>query len=455
MKENKYDLTTGSMLNKMLMISLPIMGTQFIQMTYNLTDMFWLGRLSSDAVAASGTVGMFLWLSMAFVIFGRMGAEIGVSQNMGRGDVQAAKKFSQNSFFLALILGLFFCGVLFFFRKPLIGIFDIQEEWVRNDAQTYLSIVALGVPLSFLSSVTIGTFNGSGNSRIPFLANTVGLVINVILDPILIFTFEMGIFGAAVATVIAQAIVCIISLFAIRFYKHRPFEDFTFFAKPSADCLMQIFKWGLPIALESMFFTLLSMSLTRRIASYGSNALAASRVCTQVESLSWLIAGGFGSAVTALIGQNYGAKLWSRIRKCMKLSFAAMTIWGVIITAVIFFFAKFLFGIFLNDEAILPIGTEYLKILAMCQVIGCYESVASGCFRGMGRTMPPSICSISCNAARVVLAYVLSSTSLGLSGIWWAIAIGAFMRGLVLFIWFLFVAKKLPHNDEELTLQTA
>ena len=84
--ERRYNLTEGSILQKILLVALPIIGSQFMQMTYNLTDMFWLGRLSSDAVAASGTAGFYLWLSQAFLIIARMGAEIGVAQHIGRGN---------------------------------------------------------------------------------------------------------------------------------------------------------------------------------------------------------------------------------------------------------------------------------------------------------------------------------------------------------------------------------
>lgn len=111
MAETKqYDLTEGPILSKLLLIAVPIMGTQLFQILYNLVDMFFLGQVSSDAVAASGTAGMYIWLSAAFLIFGRMGAEIGVSQSFGRKNNQEALRYSQNSIFIALLLGVIFGG---------------------------------------------------------------------------------------------------------------------------------------------------------------------------------------------------------------------------------------------------------------------------------------------------------------------------------------------------------
>ncbi|MCL2126169.1 MAG: MATE family efflux transporter, partial [Oscillospiraceae bacterium] len=126
-KSEKYSLVEGSIVGRLFFIALPLIGTQVIQMAYNLTDMFWLGRLSSDAVAASGTVGLFLWLSMAFMMFGRMGAEIGVSQNLGRGDKEKAREFAHTAIFIAVVLGVALAMVYGFGRKPLVGFFGIRE----------------------------------------------------------------------------------------------------------------------------------------------------------------------------------------------------------------------------------------------------------------------------------------------------------------------------------------
>lgn len=214
-QENKFNLTEGGILSKLLLVSLPIMGTQVVQMTYNLTDMFWLGRVGANAVAASGTVGMYIWLSNAFMIFGKTGGEIGVAQNLGRDDMSSAKKYAQSSFTISVILGLLFGLVLMLGSDILVGFFNIQETDVISQAKSYLFIVSIGIPFTFVTSAVTGIFNGSGNSGTPFIINAVGLVINMILDPVLIFTFDMGIEGAAIATIIAQVVAGILSVLAL------------------------------------------------------------------------------------------------------------------------------------------------------------------------------------------------------------------------------------------------
>jgi len=438
----KYNLTEGGILNKMLLVALPVIGTQLMQMTYNLTDMFWLGRLSSDAVAASGIPGMYLWLSFAFILIGRMGAEIGVSQSLGRGDEEAAKRFSGNSVFLAIILGLFFGLFLILFRYPLIGFFNVQEAEVAADARLYLGIVGIGVPFTSLTSAISGAFVGSGNSRTPFLISSMGLILNMILDPITIFAMGLGIFGAAASTALIQILVCILMITAFKKDKNRPFIQHTIFVKPEKAAVRQILKWSVPIGVESFFFCGLTMIITRFQAEFGASALAAARVASQIESLSWLVGGGFGAALTAYVGQNFGAGKWGRIHQGFRLSTVVMGTYGLLITFLMYFGGGFLCSIFLSDPDIVAIGATNLRILSLCQLPMCMEAIASGSFKGIGKTLKPSVVSLTCNTLRVPLAYYLSRTSLGLNGIWIAATIGATVRGIWCFTWYMWFAYK-------------
>lgn len=447
--DKKYDLTQGSILNKLLMVAVPIMGIQLMQMAYNLTDMFWLGRVGSGAVAASGTAGMYLWLSQALLMIGRMGAEIGVSQSLGQKDIAAARKYSQISLLLSVVLGVLFMLAMIAFSDQLIGFFNIADQQVAADSVTYLVITSLGIPATYISAVVAGTFNASGNSRVPFYANAVGLILNIIFDPLFIFNFNMGIAGAAIATILAQIIVAVLFLGAMKVIKSRPFDTFSFYIRPDYRYIKTIFNWSTPIALESMFFTLLSMVISRFVVDFGVTAMAVHRVGSQIESLSWLIGGGFSSAVTAFMGQNFGAQKWQRIHKGYHISIRAMFAWGVITTAILAFGGQFLFSLFLAEPEAVEMGVVYLRILAVCQIVACLEYNSAGCFRGIGKTIPPSVVSIVSNLIRVPLVFVLSRTSLGINGIWWGVSLGAGIRSIWMFIWFYLISVKLPKEDKQ------
>ena len=152
MANRKYDLTSGSILKKLLLVAVPIMGTQLMQMAYNLVDIAYLGRVGSEAVAASSTAGFYLWLSNAFLMLGRMGAEIGVSQSLGANDPEGAKRYARGAIWMAVILGTLFGLTMILFRAPLIGFFRLKEAIVVAKAREYLVITSLAMPCAFLSA---------------------------------------------------------------------------------------------------------------------------------------------------------------------------------------------------------------------------------------------------------------------------------------------------------------
>ena len=448
MDSKLYDLTEGGILKKLLLVAVPIMGIQFMQMTYNLTDMFWLGRMDNSvtAVAASGLAGLFLWLSEAFLLIGRTGAEIGTAQNLGRRDLQAARSFSENSVRISIILGLAYGAILIIFTGPLVSLLQVKEDLLFSETCAYLRIVGVGIPFFFVSGSITGTFTGAGNSRLSFRANALGLIVNMILDPLMILYLGWGVRGAAIATVIAQIVVFIIFIYYSKHHRNRPFSGFKIIGRIHGDETRVTLAWSLPIAAESGAFTLLSMVVTAMAAAwYGEMAVAVHRVGTQIESLSWLIGVGFSSAITAFVGQNYGAGLWQRIRRAYKLSLAVLMVWELLVTLLLIGGGTFLFAIFISEPAgIVDMGGTYLKILAASQIFMAFESACSGAFRGIGKTLPPSLCSIISNLIRPLLCWIFVQW-MGMNGLWVGITVSAALRGLSMFIWYsLYQRKHIP-----------
>ncbi|MDR2516853.1 MAG: MATE family efflux transporter [Spirochaetaceae bacterium] len=440
--KNSYDLTEGSILKKITLVAIPIMGTQFLQMAYNLTDMFWLGRVGSLAVAASGAAGMYMWLSMGFLLIGRMGAEIGVAQSFGKGDRSAALDYSRNSLFINIVLGALYGVTLIVAARPLAAFFPVAERAVLDGASSYLRIIGFGVLPAFVTAVIAGTFNASGNSRVPFMLNSAGLLCNVILDPVCILILGLGIEGAALATIFSQCLVCTLMLIAVKRSRSRPFEHYPLRFRPDRKKITGILKWALPIGIESLLFCFLSMLCSRIEARFGAAAMAAGKIGSQVESLTWLIGGGFGSALVAFIGQNYGAGKTERIRRGVKLSLVLMAVWGALIVLFFCTAGKQVFYVFLPDREIAELGKYYLWIFAFCQIPMNVEAVCSGAFKGKGKTIPPSVAGAVSNSLKPLAAWFLSRTSLGLYGVWIGVISGDILRGLWLFIWYILAGRK-------------
>lgn len=451
MTVGRNDLTQGGILKKLLHVAIPIMGTQLMQMAYNLTDMFWLGRMpnSVTAVAASGLAGMFLWLGMALMMVGRMGSEIGTSQSLGRDDIDTARGYAQDSGRIALLLGIAYGAVLLIWARPLVALLQVREATVFDSTCVYLRIVSLGIPLTYLSAAITGAFNGAGNSKLSFWANAVGLVVNMVLDPLMILVLGWGIAGAAIATILAQGIVALLFVFFAKYHPHRPFERFVLLGRMNLARMRQILRWSLPVTLESSVFTLLAMVVTGMVSAwYGETAVAVQRVGSQIESLSWLIGGGFSSAITSFVGQNFGAKKWSRIHQGYRISLAALLLWEVFVTLLLVFGGRFFFSLFLTEPAeILDMGANYLRILAGCQLFMALEGACAGAFRGVGRTLPPSLCSILSNLIRPLLCWGFAGW-MGLEGLWMGIAVSAALRGFFMFVWYSIAERRMPIADE-------
>ena len=446
MKNKKFDLTHGSIFDKLLLLSLPVVTGQFLNITYTLSDIFWLGMLSPAAVAASGTASLFVWLASALALWLRAGTEIGVSQSFGRSDASSAQKYSETAFVLAIIAGICFGAFMVIGRVPLVTFFGIQDAQVVQDTQHLLILSAITIPFIYMNSVIAASFQAYGNTRTPFINIAAGVVVNLILDPILIFWADLGVIGAAYATIIARGVEFALHINSMRKSDARPFQSMRFISLPSRTQLLNITKWGWPIGLENALFTILSMIIAMLIAGHGINAMAAQRVAFQIESLSWLIGLSFGIAVTSFVGQNFGARKYSRIHKAFKLGFATMSIYGLIIGAVFMIFAYPLMEVFLDDAESVAMGAALLRFSALVAIPSCFEATIAGCFRGRGKSLPPSIVNIGVNIARAFLAVHLNNV-MGLNGIWIAVAAAVGLRGTIILLWFLWDRRTIPNED--------
>ena len=220
--------------------------------------------------------------------------------------------------------------------------------------------------------------------------------------------------------------------------------------KSRAAAWRDVARIGLPVALQSLFFSSLSMIIARLIAGWGDGAIAAQKVGTQIESISYTTAEGFGTAVNAFIAQNFGAGKPDRIRKGYWTAIGIMVVWSLFTSVMLVVFPAPLFRIFITDESILPMGVSYLRIMGYSQLLMCIEITSSGAFQGLGRPIPPTVTGIIGNLARIPMAIVLSATVLGLDGVWWSITISSCAKGIVVFTWFVVVLRRfLAHAASE------
>lgn len=445
----KIDLLNGKIFKALTGLALPIMGTAMLQMAYNLTDMAWLGLVGAEAVAAVGAAGMYVWLSQGVVAMAKMGGQVKVAHSLGRKEPEEAGKYVTAALQMGMLFAVLFGAVCYFGASLLIGFFGLNHESIILNAQVYLKITCGLIFFSFFNGIITGIMTATGDSRTPLYANVVGLVLNIVLNPLLIFGFGplkgFGVAGSASATVLAQFIVSVMFLRAIRKDKHV-FDKVHILQKIPWDYRKEIVKIGFPTSIQNLIYTSISMVLTRFVAGFGDTAVAVLRVGGQIESISWMTADGFAAAINSFIGQNYGARQFKRVKKGYSTAIGIMAVWGFFCSALLICFPSQIFGVFIHEQDVIPLGVKYLVILGFSQMFMCLELTTIGALSGLGKTLLCSIISIIFTSARIPLAILLSGTSLGLDGIWWAFSISSIIKGILFFLCFLLVAKKLPND---------
>jgi len=251
------NLTEGPITNQIVRLTLPILGTSFVQMAYNLTDMLWLGRVGSQAVAAVGIASYFTWLGISLMLIGRIGAEVGVSQSLGAKNKNRAESFAINAISLVMVLSMFYGILTYIFAPNLVSFFHINDTGVESSAISYIRIISIGSLLYYANPTFTGIINGTGNSKLPFRINAVGLIANVVINPILIFGLgpfpKMGSNGSAIATVISQGIVMLLFFLTIGGGKSA-LGKIRMRPELKAEYVKKIFKLGTPVALHSILF---------------------------------------------------------------------------------------------------------------------------------------------------------------------------------------------------------
>ena len=440
------NLTKGPILKTLTKLAIPIMASSFLGTLYNITDMAWIGLLGSKAVAGVGVGGMFTWLSQGLAAMARMGGQVQVAQCIGRGERDRAHGFAQAAVQLATLMGMAYAVISLVFTRQMVAFFQLTDPEAQTAALSYTKIACGLIVFSFLTLTMTGLYTAQGDSKTPFLANLIGLITNMILDPVLILgpgPFpKLGVVGAAIATVTAQAIVMTMMILGVIIQKkENVLKGIRLTAKIPKEYLGGLCRIGIPTAIQGMAYCAISMVLTRMVSAYGAEAVATQRVGGQIESISWNTADGFAAAQNAFIAQNYGAGKMDRVRKGYRASLWTVGIWGLLISFVFICFPQAIADIFFHEPKAVATAVGYLVIIGFSEAFMCVELTTVGALSGLGRTRLCSIISITFTSARIPLAIILGGL-IGLSGIWWALSVTSIIKGIIFTCTFLWITRK-------------
>ncbi len=439
------DFTQGKIFSQLFVLAMPLMAVSFIQMTYSLVDIIWIGRLGSESVAAVGTIGMIMWLMNSLALTSKVSAEISIGQSVGAKRLDQATIYASHTTTLAIILGVIFALLFIAIPHPFVSFFKLQND-IAEEATIYLRIVAFGLPFVFLILNFSGIYIGLGRSDIPFYFNGIGLILNIILDPVFIFGIgpvpALGSAGAATATCLSQVVVLMLFVYHLK-KKNGLLGSFPFFIRLHKRHLRNILKLGLPVAAMNMYFAFISMNLARIASIYGGHLGVTSQTAGgQIEGITWSTSQGFSTALGSFVAQNYAAHRMDRAWKAYRYTLFLMGTLGIIISLGFILKGENIFALFIPEKAAYEAGGEYLFIMGISQLFMMLELTTQGMFNGIGKTTIPAVISIAFNTLCIPLAVFLAGT-MGITGVWWAISLSSILKGIVSLTWFYFLQRKI------------
>ncbi len=424
----KIDLTKGKVISMLTELALPIMGSSLLQFTYNLVDMLWVGGLGSNAVASVGSSSFFIGLGYSINSLVVIGAGIKISHAIGRKDNNNVKEYINTGIAINLFIAIVYALILIFFGKSFIGFLNLGNPTVERDSYYYIAINGPILFFSFFNFLFSKIFGSFGNNSESLKINAVGIVVNIILDPIFIYSFKLGVIGAAFATLIANIIMYI--LYKI---KSKGLLKYDKALKLNYEKAGEIIKLGFPMAFQRILFTLVNIILARIIAVFGTNAIAAQKIGLQIESITYMVIGGLNGAIASFTGQNFGAKKFNRINEGYNTALIIGISYSVLMSLIFVFFKEPIIGLFIRDVDTSLIAYGYLQAVAYSQAFSTIEMVSNGLFTGLGKPKIPATISIAFTVLRIPMALVLMK-SYGVNGIWWSIAISSILKGIAAYL---------------------
>lgn len=427
-KMNKVDLTKGNVLKVLVTLALPIMGSSLLQFTYNLVDMLWVGGLGSNAVASIGSSSFYTGLGYSINAFVVIGTGIKVAHSIGRKDNKAVDEYISAGMILNAIVGGIYSLILIFFGKNFIGFLNINNPIVEKEAYIYLAINAPILFFSFFNTLLIRIFNSFGINRSALNISALGVIINLVLDPIMIYGLKLGVTGAALGTLIANAVMFI---FFIK--KSQSLYNFDFKKGLNYIKLKEITILGLPMSLQRVLFTVVNILLARIVGSFGSDAIAAQKIGLQIESVVYMVVGGLNGAIAGFVGQNFGAKKYDRINKGYNTAIGIGTIYALFVSLIFIITPEVLVKLFIRENNTIVIASSYVRIIGYSQIFATIEMISNGVFTGFGVPKIPAFISIIFTILRIPLALILTRFY-GVNGIWIGITISSVLKGVVAYL---------------------
>lgn len=448
-RQQKFDRMTKTPIPRLIgELAVPTIISMLVTSFYNMADTFFVGKINTSATAAVGIVFPLMAMIQAFGFFCGHGSGNYISRQLGAHNFEDASKMSATGFVSAFVLGLGILVVGFLFTDPLLRIMG-STETILPYARSYMRIILIGAPYMTASLVLNNQLRFQGSAFYSMIGITTGAVLNIGLDPLFIFVLDMGVAGAALATIISQFVsFCLLIAGTFRGGNLRlNLRDFS----PSLKYYQNIVKGGAPSLFRQGLGSFATVCLNLMAGPYGDAAIAAMSIVTRISQFAASVVIGFGQGFQPVCGFNYGAKLFKRVQEgfwfCVKFCTSVLLVAAVCG----WIFSPNLIGIFLKtDPLVIEYGSQALRLQALTFPLVGWITIANMMLQTIGKTVKASLLAMSRQFLFFVPVILTLPGFLGILGVQLSQPIADFCSFLLAVLLSISVLREMSHEQGQL-----
>jgi putative MATE family efflux protein len=441
-KESRLDAFIANPYKSMWKMAMPIIAGMMVQTLFNVVDIMFIGWLGADEVTAVAFVSPLFFIIIGLGVGIGTGTTATIAQYIGQKDKENAEKTASQTILIGFLSTIFLTVLGVIYGEGLLSILGAEGE-ILSIAYSYLRILTFGLGLVIFSMFFRAILAGEGETKIPMIIGLIGTVLNLILDPILIFTFDYGVRGAAFATIISQ-IAMVASYLFIIFVKKSTYISFNI-RNLSLDnyIISKIFQIGIPSSLSMLIISFGQVVMNKILVNYSTEAVAAYQIVSRLDMLLFMPILGIAISLTTIVGMFYGAKEYKKLLSVVYYGINRAVIITTISVILFFMLAKKILPIFSSNLMVIDIGVTYLKVIILAYPAVGISVICSRVCQALGQGVPLLITTTT----RVLiltapLSYYFYYIGKPLEWVWYSQVFAILIAAIISYAWMKFYFKK-------------
>lgn len=389
----KQDILNGVIWRQILILFFPILIGSFFQQLYSMVDSIVIGHaVGTNALASVGATGSIISLLVGLFVGISGGATVVIAQFYGAKDADRMHRAVHTAIAMSLAGSVLLMAIGIPTARPLLKLMKVPDE-ILDDAVTYMVVYYAGITGSLVYNIGTGILRSVGDSRTPLYILIVCCIVNIVLDLLFVLAFHWDVFGVAFATILSQlvsAILVLLVLMKTDDLHHLVLRDIRFDGK----LLKEIIRIGIPGGMESVAYSISNVLIQTAINSFGTVAIASWSAIGRVDGIVWMVQQALAISVSTIVGQNFGAARYDRIKDCGRVGLWMSLAATGAISVILIFFNSFFLRIFTDDQAVIELGGMFIQVLGCSYWLYVFINNYSAVIRGAGETVQGMVINI-------------------------------------------------------------